>query len=371
MTFKGVRFPKNKTNQREFISELKSRVNDYFTDNGISRYANFSMIFKTIAMLSFYLVPFAVILFGGIGAVWLHILLWCMMGVGMAGIGLSVMHDANHGTYSRKPWVNKWIGSSMYLLGGNPTSWRIQHNVLHHSFTNIEGLDEDISPVGLLRFSPHKKLLPIHKYQHIYAWPLYGLMTMMWVLTKDFKQVKRYKNLSLTRTQGITAGQHLRDVILSKVFYYIIFIGLPILLAPIAWYWVLIGFVFMHFIGGFILTCVFQPAHVVPFTSFPLPDDRGSMENSFAIHELSTTSNFAPNNKWLSWYVGGLNYQVEHHLFPNVCHVHYARISKIVRETAKEFQLPYYCLPSFRSALAAHFKMLRQLGNPRYAVQEI
>lgn len=367
MAFKGVRYSRNNVAHHEFITELKNRVNNYFNTKGISKYANFQMVLKTVAMFSMYLVPLSLILFGQFENVWIHLGLWAMMGVGMAGIGLSVMHDANHGSYSRYKWVNKLLGSSIYLLGGNPVNWRIQHNVLHHSFTNIDGLDEDISPVSLLRFSPHKPLRPLHKYQHWYAWPLYGLMTMMWVLTKDFKQILRYRKLKLTQTQGKSFAAHLADVITSKTIYYALILILPLIFAPIAWYWVISGFVLMHFIGGFILTCVFQPAHVVPFADFPLPDDKGSMENSFAIHELATTSNFAPNNRLLSWYVGGLNYQVEHHLFPDICHIHYRDISKIVSKTAKEYALPYYSLPTFSSALKAHWTMLRQLGQPAVA----
>lgn len=364
MSLKTVRFTNTDQSQREFISVLRQRVNDYFEQNNISKYANGAMVFKTIIMMSLYFVPLAVILTAGIESVWINLGLWAIMGFGMSGIGLSVMHDANHGAYSRIPFINKLVGSSMYLLGGNPANWRIQHNVLHHSFTNIDGLDEDISPVSLLRFSPHKELKPMHKYQHIYAWPLYGLMTIMWSLTKDFKQALRYKKLDLTKTQGKTFRSHIIEVIASKVVYYGLILGLPLYFSAASWWVILLGFLVMHLITGLVLTCVFQPAHVMPDMNYPLPDEKGSIENSFAIHELLTTSNFAPDNKLLSWYVGGLNFQIEHHLFPNICHVHYKKISKIVKETTEEFSLPYYSQPTFRKALSLHANMLWKLGNP-------
>jgi len=362
MSFKAVRFPNTDSTQREFITVLRQRVNQYFESNNIAKYANWRMYLKTLAMFSMYLVPLSLLFFLD-APNWIGFVLWSIMGVGMAGIGLSVMHDANHGTYSDNPTVNKLLGYSMYLLGGNPVNWRIQHNVLHHTFTNIDGIDEDISPVGLLRFSPHKPLKSMHKYQHLYAWPLYGLMTIMWILTKDFKQIKRYKASNLMATQGRTYKSLLTEILLSKVFYYALILVLPLLFSPFPWFVNLLGFVIMHLIGGFILTTVFQPAHVMPDMSFPLPDDKGSMENSFAIHELATTSNFAPNNKLLSWYVGGLNFQIEHHLFPNICHIHYQDIAPIVKQTTEEFNLPYYSQPTFTEALKLHASMLKKLGQ--------
>ena len=362
MSMTSVRFNNRVQEQKEFIRELRLRVHEYFKRNSISTHANRDMYIKTGFMLLLYFVPFlGITLFTSTSVIW-NLLMWVIMGFGMAGIGLSVMHDANHGTYSSNPIINKIFGSTMFLLGGNPVNWRIQHNVLHHSFTNIDGLDEDISPVGLLRFSPHKPLKKMHKFQYLYAWPLYTLMTIMWVVSKDFKQVMRYQKSGLLDTQQVSKGVMWTTVILSKVFYYAIFLGLPIFFTSIPFGYHILGFVLMHLIGGFILTIIFQPAHVMPEMEYPLPDDQGSMENHFAIHELMTTTNFAPKNKILTWYAGGLNFQIEHHLFPNICHVHYPAIAPIVQQTCKEFNLPYYSVESFRTALGQHAGMLRKLG---------
>ena len=119
----------------------------------------------------------------------------------------------------------------------------------------------------------------------------------------------------------------------------------------------------MNFVAVFILTVVFQLAHTVVETTHPLPDKDGNIENNWAIHQMNTTMNFSRNNKLISWYVGGLNFQVEHHLFPNISHVHYSKIAPIVEETAKEFNVPYHSVRSFRSALAQHARMLYRLGN--------
>lgn len=362
MPLKTVRFTQRDKSE-DFLPTVRKRVNEYFESNNISRYANASMVFKTIFMISLYLVPYFLLITGVITNYWVVYAMWILMGLGMSGIGLSVMHDANHGAYSNKPIVNKIMGSLMYLIGGNPVNWRIQHNVLHHSFTNIEGMDEDINTGVVLRFSPHQKVYWMHRFQHIYAWPLYGLMTILWSTTKDFKQLFRYKRLDLHKTQNRTFYSLLVEIATSKILYYAVFFVIPMIFIPAPWYLILAGFISMHLVTGLVLACVFQPAHVMPTMDFPLPDEKGNIDNNWAIHELMTTTNFAPTNRLLSWYVGGLNYQIEHHLFPNVCHIHYRKISSIVKSTAEEFSLPYYSEPTFRGAIYKHAMMLKHLGR--------
>ena len=289
--------------------------------------------------------------------------MWALMGFGMSGIGLAVMHDANHGAYSKNKKLNKYIGYVMNFIGASAFNWKIQHNVLHHSYTNIEGMDEDIDPGKLMRLSPHAKYYKVYKLQHIYGWFLYGMMTFLWLTTKDFKQLYRYKKMGLIKGQKRTYTGVLIETIVSKIIYYGYALVVPLVFIQAQWWLILIGFFIMHFITGLALGMIFQPAHVMPSSEYPLPDDTGNIENNWAVHQLYTTTNFAPKSRIFSWYVGGLNYQVEHHLFPNICHVHYRRISKIVRETAQEFNLPYHSQPTFAMAVIKHAKMLRQLGR--------
>lgn len=348
----------------EFIVELRKKVNAYFEEKHKSKQGNFNLVMKSIFMFTLYFLPFALMLTGFISSIPWIIAAWIIMGFGMAGIGMGVMHDANHYSFSTNKKINKIMGASLYLLGGFPVNWQHQHNTLHHGFTNIDGIDEDISPpVSLLRFSPHKPLKKIHRFQYIYAWFLYGLMTLTWVTTKDFRQIKRYFKSESPMGTNKSYTRLMTEVVLSKVIYYAVIVGLPILFLPIAWYWVPLLFLLMHFVGGFLLTIIFQTAHVVPSSKYPLPDENGSMENNWAVHQLNTTSDFAPHNKILSWLIGGLNFQVVHHLFPNVSHVHYPKISKLLMEVTQKHKLPYHIQPGFISALHSHGKMLRQLGK--------
>ena len=361
MPYAPVQF--SKEHNSEFYKTLKSRVNSYFKDNNISKTANAAMVFKTFALLALCLTPYG-FLYKQELPMLAYFGLWVVMGFGMAGVGLSVMHDANHGAYSRKEWVNVLVSNVMILLGGSARNWRIQHNVLHHTYTNVTDHDEDIDPpLFMLRFSPHSKHHAIHKFQHLYAWFFYGMMTLFWYLTKDYQQAYRYKKKGLIEAQGVTFGQHMFRIIFFKVIYTGIFLFLPIYFGGAYWLTNILGFLIMQFICGLILAMIFQPAHVVPSSTFPMPNNSGVVEADWAVSQLFNTANFAPKAKFFSWYVGGLNYQVEHHLFPSICHIHYKHIAKIVEQTAKEYQLPYHSYQTFIVALSEHTKMLKNLGK--------
>ena len=321
------------------------------------------MWLKTAFMVCLYTIPYVYIISGQVTSLPFYYVLSLVMGTGIAGIGLSIMHDANHGAYSSKPWINKVLGFSLNFIGGNAFNWKVQHNVLHHTYTNIYDVDEDISPRGAMRMAPESPWRPFHRYQFVYAWALYCLMTFVWVVGKDFVRLVKYSREGLVGKQKASVRQEWIVLIVSKVLYLGYTLALPIFLLPFTALQVIVSFMLMHFVAGFILAVVFQPAHVVDGTSYFQPDERGNLENDWAVHQLHTTTNFAMENRVLSWYVGGLNFQVEHHLFPNVCHIHYRKLAPIVQATAKEFGLPYKNKRTFWDALVAHGKLLKNLGH--------
>ena len=200
--FKSINFKNN--NHKDFAVTLRKRVDNYFSSKKIEKTGDYRIWIKVVVLPLMYFLPFAVILSNLVVDSYLITYgLWCMMGVGIAGCGLGIMHDANHGAYSKNETVNKVIGRVIYFIGGSDVNWRIQHNVLHHTYTNVSGMDEDIDIDPLMRFSPSQKLLKGHRFQFIYAWFLYGLMTLMWATTKDYSQWKRYKKKDLIKTQNL------------------------------------------------------------------------------------------------------------------------------------------------------------------------
>lgn len=313
-------------------------------------------------MLLLYLVPFIVILTGAVKGFWPLMGLWAIMGIGMAGIGMSVMHDANHQVYSSKRKVNTRLGYLINLLGGYHHNWIIQHNMLHHTYTNIDGFDEDID-TPVLRFSPEQEHKKFFKYQLYYAPFLYGFLTLNWLTFKDFTQLISYEKKNLLKRVGTTLPRATTVVILNKLWYLVLFIGLPILLVSVPWWYMVVGFFVMHFISGLFLSLVFQSAHVLSETEFYAVAEDLSVENNWAIHQMRTTANFGHKSNVFSWFIGGLNYQIEHHLFPNICHVHYKKLSDIVREVAAKHEVPYNEHKTFLDAVKSHFKLVDYLGK--------
>ncbi len=347
----------------KFFRTLNKKVNNYFKENNIKKTGDIRLYFKAIIMFSLFLVPLVLIYTIDLAG-WIQALLMVVIGIGMAGVGMNVMHDANHEVFSSKKWVNKLMGSSIYILAGNDYNWKVQHNVLHHTYTNIQGYDEDIDAGRIIRFSKHTKWMKIHKYQKYYSFFLYGLLTVNWAITTDFKQTYNYLKRKLSYGKMPNPATQWTKLIIGKIVYYALWVALPVYLG-FAWWQILIGFMIMHYTAGVILSVIFQLAHVMPNTEMPTPDENGNMKNTWAIHQLYTTSNFAPKNWLVEFYTGGLNHQVEHHLFTQISHIHYQKIAKIVKETALEFKLPYNEYNTMWQAVKEHYNQLKILGqNP-------
>lgn len=356
---KSLRFERKKG--KEFFNTLNKRVNEYFASKKIQKTGNFRIYLKAFIMLSLLITPYCLIIFTHI-SLWIKLSLAVLTGLGMAGVGMAVMHDGNHGSFSKYPWVNKVMGSTIYLLAGNVHNWKVQHNILHHTFTNIPGHDEDLDAGRIIRFSPESKWTSKHKYQHIYAFFLYSLLTFNWVIFTDFQQIRRYLKGKLTYRKKLQPTRQWIILIGTKLLYVAVWILLPLLVSDVPWWGIAIGFLVMHFTAGLVLSTTFQLAHIVSDTIMPLPEEN-KMERSWAIHQLFTTANFSTKNKFVTWFTGGLNHQIEHHIFPHISHIHYTDIAKIVKKTAIEFNLPYIEYDSIQSALISHFNHLKNMGK--------
>ncbi|MEM6628542.1 MAG: acyl-CoA desaturase [Bacteroidota bacterium] len=357
-----VRYKFSKTRNKEFATVLRQRVKTYFQEEELSVKGNSQMVVKSVVVLSIYFLPFLFILFGGITEIWALCLLWMLMGLGKACIGTSVMHDALHGSYSQKKSINTLMHFSALVVGVYPKTWKLQHNVLHHTYTNIDHADDDLTPVGVLRFSPNQDHKWFFRYQHIYAIFFYAGVTIAWSITKDFVKLTKYRNIGLIKHRK-EYWRHIGLIILSKIFYFSLILGLPIILLPLPVWQIVCMFLLMHVVTGITLSMIFQLAHIMPCATFLEPEDPHIDENWW-VHQLNTTSNYAMNSKVIFFLFGGLNFQVEHHLFPHICHVHYPQLAKIVQQTTQEFDLPYHSEKYMGSAILLHFQMLKKLGQP-------
>lgn len=355
----AVTFPNRR--HSEFIDDIKRGVSEYCERRGCSEKADANMVLKTLAMLALTFVPYGLLLSNAFPP-WAMLGLAIVMGIGIAGIGFSIAHDALHGAYSSKPWVNRLLGLMFDVMGANGYMWKLTHNVIHHTYTNIHGVDEDLEVSPLLRLSPHANHQWFHRYQHLYAFFAYAFSTLFWVFVKDFKyffqrDLGPYKDIKHPISEWVI-------LIVMKIVYYGYTLVIPFMVIDVTWWQFLIGLLTMHFTAGFILGIVFQLAHVVEDTVQPLPDEAGHMEHAWAIHEMETTSDFGRRNRLLNWYVGGLNFQIEHHLFPKVCSIHYPALSSMVESVAGKHGVRYNQHRTMWEAVKSHYRMLKRLGNP-------
>lgn len=270
------------------------------------------------------------------------------------------MHDGGHGSFSKNPGVNKLAAFSLNILGGSHFMWNVKHNVIHHAYTNIDGVDDDIDIQPWMRMSSTQPRLAMHRYQHVYFWFLYALLYILWIFVMDYQKYFSKK----------VGGMPLKNMRFKDHFTFwffkalnlFLFIALPIYTVGfVSW---LVGFLIFTIVAGFVISIVFQLAHTVEHTHFPVPDEEtGKLDDEWAIHQLKTTANFAPKNSFMSWLVGGLNFQVEHHLFPKISHIYYPKISKIIKEACAEYGIPYIEYPKTRYAIASHVAFLKKMGR--------
>ncbi|UYZ63367.1 fatty acid desaturase family protein [Hymenobacter weizhouensis] len=344
---------------RSFHQELKRRTNAYFQEAGKSTTGGNALFFK------------AVLLTSAFAAIYLHLVFWtppaavgvlesALLGLIGAAIGFNVMHDGAHGSFSKRKWVNQFAAFTLNVMGGNSFMWNMKHNLIHHMYTNVEGVDDDLDAQPWLRLSPEQPRRRLHRFQHLYFWFFYALLFLAWIFYMDYQKYFRRKIGDMPLKKMTATDQSVFWGF--KVLHLGLFVALPIVMTGfVSW---LVGFLVFMCVAGFTLSIVFQLAHTVEHTAFVVPDaTTRKIEDEWAIHQIKTTANFATDSKLISWLVGGLNFQVEHHLFPTISHVHYPALNKIIRQVCEEFNIEYNEYPKMRYAVASHVAHLRELGR--------
>ena len=348
----------NRNNQ--FYQSLKIAVDQYFEARQIKKTGDWRLYIKTITLVGAAIITYGSLMFFKINA--LPALLLCaLLGYIFACIGFSVMHDANHGSYSTKPWLNDALGLTPNALGASSFFWKQKHNIIHHTYTNVDGIDDDIAKSPIIRQCDTQKWVPAHKIQHLYLLPIYALSSIFWLFFMDFTKYFTRK-IYTTEAWKMTTKNHVIFWV-TKIFYFTFYMIIPAMVWGFGpW---LLGFMVLHVVMGITLSLVFQLAHVVENTEFEnvALDETKHVETAWAEHEVRTTSNFAMGNPVISWFVGGLNFQIEHHLFPRVSHIHYPAISKIVMKKCEEYNLPYNKYNTLFGAVASHFRVMKFLGK--------
>ena len=347
------------TGQRDFRKTLNERVNTYLHDNALPARDVPAMYVKTAVMLAWWLATYLLLLLGNFPPL-VNVVLCVVWAFAIAAVGFNVMHDANHNGYSDNPRINKLVSLSAEILGMSGFRWRTKHNVWHHTYTNIAGYDDDVEAFGLMRLTPREPWKPLYKGQAWYFPVIYSFIAVDFII-RDFMMVVAGKSDANHVYPKLSAVDKVTFWV-GKLFYFVLMFALPLLVFP--WWQVILGFLIVMLTVGLILGVVFQLAHISRAAEFPEPvGSPPHIENEWAMHQVETTVDFAPRNRLLSWYIGGLNFQVEHHLLPHICHLNYPRLAPIVAATCEEFGIRHNCYATWREAFVSHWRELRLLGR--------
>ncbi|WP_017711555.1 fatty acid desaturase family protein [Prochlorothrix hollandica] len=316
------------------------------------------MIGKAAIILGGYIASYVALVFF-CSNLWLAIALGFVLSQFYVMVGFGIQHDGTHESFSRHKWVNRLAGMGLDFLGASSTMWKYRHNFVHHTYTNIAHVDDDLETLNILRLSPHHDWKPWHRFQHLYCFLVYGILAVFWIYVSDFQKLQ----------SGKLGKYNIPDFsVADKVVLFggrILFISYSMILPSFfhPFWQVVVANALILMVVGINLSLVFNLAHVTGDNEYPQPEN-GEIENEWAIHQVVTAANFAAHNPWVSWYTGGLNCQIEHHLFPTICHIHYPRLCKIVEQTCGEFGVPYVSYPTVMEALACHLQFLKDLGQP-------
>jgi len=344
------------TGSSEFAQAVKARAAAHLAEHG-SR-ATPHMLRKTALILGWLGGSYAALFF--VHAWWQVVPLAVSLGLAMAAVGFDIQHDGGHGAYSSRGWLNLLAAHALDLIGGSSYVWHWKHNVTHHTYANIAHVDGDTDVGPFARLTPHHRWRVWHRFQHLYLWLLYGLISFKWVFFDDFRDLITGR-IGTQRFPRPKPGR-LAALLGMKAFYVGWALVLPLCLRP--WQGVLLAYVVAAVTLGVVLAMVFQLAHCVEGAEFPAaPEGTDKLDRDWATHQVQTTVDFARESRVLTWFLGGLNFQVEHHLFPRVSHLHFPALSQIVETTCAEFGVPYRAFPSFRAALGSHARWLLEMSR--------
>ncbi len=358
MQTNAIIFPK--APEETFLQELRQEVNQYFEKAGIDRFAN--RLAKTKALLLF---STFVCLYLGMLTAGNHLgqYLFCCSFLGPVSVflALNVGHDAAHHTLSRKRHVNDILVNVFSLFGVSGYMWKMRHVHTHHVFPNIPGMDQDIGQSELARVHPRISWRNFHRWQHLYMPLLYLIYSLHWFLYRDFK------DFSVLRFGARTLVRHparaFWGMVLTKVLFLTALIGLPLWLTTLGIGWIALGFLLTEMMASLFVTFVLVASHVGEGAEFPVPNEKGEMPYSWALHQIRTTTDFATDNALITHLYGGFNHHVVHHLFPHVSHIHYPVLTQLLEKKLKAHQIPYAYHPTLGQALRAHHRHLVNLGR--------
>ena len=361
MSFKTIKLPFTRPAAEEpFYTEIRQAVQAYLS--GKSRYANTTVLVKGVVYALLVVISYAWLLHAHT-YLQLQFAYWAF-GFSSILCALNFAHDAAHHALTGKKKLDNIIFELVFnWQGANGYLWKIRHNHSHHAYPNVDDCDADLQVNGLIALSPNQQLRWFHRYQHIYAPFAYMFYTLLWVFYKDIVLFLQRKQANIIFRKH-PAGEWIKFV-LYKILYIGMYILVPCYVTGMELKWVVIGFVLMHFILSLFLLFTFLISHYVEGIVFTNPGDDGTLNNSWARHQINVSVDFHAERLWAGCIFGGFNAHVAHHLFPNVCHVHYPRITRLIKKKLKKYDVTYREV-NYLGGIASHLRFIKMMGRGKF-----
>ena len=343
----------------EFYHELTHRVQLELASSESGRYANRRMIMKVGFYLLSFIVLYTLLLSTSFNLVLFYIL-YLAMGLNVLFIGFNISHDAAHNAIFKSRKLNEMLYFiSFNLQGNNGYIWKKYHIESHHVYTNVYGSDIDVVKNPLLRMTKAQPHRPWHKYQYIYAPFLYLFYSINWFFVRDLLLV--FRKSARTINLGKIPNKEIAILVVNKLLYLTYMVVIPVIVLPFGLVPVLIAFILNHFMVSLVFCGVLGCSHLADETYHYTEADESRVDDSWATLQLRTSLDYNADSPLANFFLGGFNAHTLHHLFPNICHIHYLKMVPILRQTAKEYGLTYNEAP-YSHAIRSHFKFLRKMG---------
>ena len=347
-------------NHSDFYRTVKTRVHRYLARSGRTRFADHRVATKALGCLAVAAGAYGLILSGAF-SVWEMLLLANVYGVASLLLALSVGHDAAHDAVFFSKRLNRITQFLCFcLLGADPYLWRLRHVKSHHVFPNVNGCDIDIDSNMFLRLTPNHRRRWYHRFQHLYAPIIFWLVDIHTVFIQDFQYLFKRRLANLVDIRH-SIGAYASFAACKLVYVLIVFL-VPLWMLPLPWWQVLAGALIMSFVASCLFVYLLIGTHFAEETEFPEVGADGSIDHDWAVHAMITSLDWSPYSRLAQFLSGGANAHAAHHLFPNVCHIHYIAITRIIARAAREYGFTHN-VSTLPRMVRSHFRFLKAMGN--------
>jgi linoleoyl-CoA desaturase len=358
--FLAIKYSRNQDHAL-FIQTLKKRVDNYFIENRISKYGNTQLYLKQALFLGIFFLSYGLML-SNLFAPWMVFVLALVFGLTHVLVVMNISHDAAHNALFKNRKLNRIFCWTLELTGLSHYFWKINHNIIHHPYPNVAPIDSEITiAIPFFRFTTFFRKTGLQRFQYLYAPFLYLFFTMNFIIARDFSDIGIIPKKTSQQVIKKFSFRFYLGFLLSKIFYFGYTLVIPLLVLDIVWWKILVSYLVIHWIMSAFELCIQLPLHINEHSPVVEMKEGGLIESNWALQMLRSTTDYLPESSVANFITGGINTHTLHHFYPGISHIHYIPLTRILKETSAEFNMPYQCI-GWREGVISHFRRLKELA---------